>query len=133
MCFNESNSSYAYTVYMTEFKNTGAVSGKTYVGGLIGFGETDGAASYIKDSSNASSVTAEASVGCIAGRLVYVTVDNCSNAGSTLSATNYITESEAKFAFVGGFVGRGYLVSNCTNTVSINYRSDGTVTKLYYS
>lgn len=122
MSFDEGNS---YTVYMTEFKNEGDVSGKNYVGGLIGYGATDNNSSYIKDSSSSSAITAEAYVGCIAGRLVAVAIDNCTNDGSSISATKYITESDTKFAYLGGFVGRGYLVSNCTNKVNINYSSDG--------
>ena len=116
---------YSYIVYMNEFKNSGNVSGKTYVGGLIGYGATDNTESYIKDSSNTGAIKAEAYAGCIAGRLIYVVVDNCSNEGSTLEATKYITDSGEKYVFVGGYVGRGYLAKNCTNTVSINYTSDG--------
>ena len=52
-------------------------------------------------------------------------MDNCSNEGSTLEATKYITDSGEKYAYVGGYVGKGYLISNCTNTVNINYTSDG--------
>lgn len=122
MSFDEGNS---YTVYMTEFKNEGDISGKNYVGGLIGYGATDNNSSYIKDSRSSSAITAEAYVGCIAGRLVAVAVDNCTNDGSSINATKYITELDTKFAYLGGFVGRGYLVSNCTNKVNINYGSDG--------
>ena len=116
---------YSYIVYMNEFKNSGNVSGKTYVGGLIGYGATDNTESYIKDSSSTGTIKAEAYVGCIAGRLVCLVIDNCSNEGSNLEATKYITDSGEKYAFVGGYVGRGYLAKNCTNTVSINYTSDG--------
>lgn len=122
MSFDEGSS---YTVYLTEFKNTGAITGKTYVGGLIGYGATDNNASYIKDCSSSSSIVAEAYAGCIAGRLVAVSVDSCTNDGSSISVTKYITESDTKYAYLGGFVGRGYLASNCTNKVNISYISDG--------
>ncbi len=110
---------------MTDLQNLASVSGKAYVGGLIGYGQADGNTSYIKDSSSSGAIKAEACVGCIAGKLISIVINNCSNEGSTLEATKYITDEGDKYAYVGGYVGYGYLVQNCTNTVSINYTAGG--------
>ncbi len=116
---------YSMTILATKLENTGAVCGKQYVGGVIGYGVTDSVKSEIKDSSNQSSVTAEAYVGCIAGKLVCFDLDNCTNDGSTLTISKYATIDGEKYAYAGGFVGYGYLASNCKNTVEIEYSQDG--------
>ena len=122
---NNTNSSYYVTLHATELVNTGRVKGSSYAGGIFGFAGTDSTESYLQDSSNASAVTAECYVGAVAGQLYYITLDSCKNDGSTVSGTGYYAENGEKYAFVGGFVGRGYLANNCTNTVEIAYDGGG--------
>lgn len=112
-------------LYITEFENTGAISGRNYVGGIIGYGKTRLSNSHIRDSKNSARIEAEALCGCIAGQLDIIAIDNCSNAGSSLSATKYISDDGENFAYVGGYVGKGFVASNCTNNVEIAYTAGG--------
>lgn len=123
--FNDNNS---YTAQLSELTNTGAVNGNLYVGGIIGDGVTDSRTSYLKDSQSSGSIVGKAYVGCIAGNLDLIALDNCSNEGSSLTATGYTTgynNDSIKYACVGGYVGWGYIVNNCTNTVAIDYKGGG--------
>ena len=114
---------------VSTFSNTGDVSGALYVGGLSGwFSASSGSSddfSYVEDSSSGSAITGEAYVGCIAGKADGVLVNSCSNTGSTLTATKYVTEDGAKNAYVGGYVGYAYGVNDCVNEVAINYTAGG--------
>ena len=112
------------TYYLTNANNTGNVYGKTNVGGIVGYA-SGSVKSYISDSTSVASIEAEACVGCIAGRAIRVSVNNCSNAGSTLMATKYIVDNGNKYAYVGGYVGCGFLVNDCINNVEINYTAGG--------
>ncbi len=114
-----------YAAYLSDLSNTGAVTGQSHVGGILGYGGADSADSVLKDSTNTAAINAKAYVGCIAGQLEYISLENCSNEGSTLNATGYVTEDGIKRAYVGGYVGHGYLVNKCTNTVEINYTGGG--------
>ena len=122
---NNSNSNHVFTFYASDFENTGDVTGKSYVGGLFGYAYSDGTASYIQDSSSSANIKAEAMVGGLAGQLEYIQMNNCDNAGTTITATKYIIDGSNKYAYVGGYAGRGYIASNCTNTVDINYTAGG--------
>ena len=117
---NTKSASYNIVANLSEFTNTGDVTGKVYVGGLFGHAYTDGK-SLITNSSNASTITAEAFVGCIAGKMEYIWIDNCSNEGSVLKVTKYVTENSVNNSYAGGFVGYGNLmaVNNCTNKVEV--------------
>jgi hypothetical protein len=95
-----------------------------YVGGLLGYGQGK-ITSYITYGNVAANITAKAYVGCVAGRLLDIDVNNCTNTGSTLNATGYITSENVKYACVGGFVGQGYTISDCTNEVTIKYTAGG--------
>jgi hypothetical protein len=64
-------------------------------------------------------------VGGIAGQLYLIGLDNCSNTGSTVKATGYTIVDGEKGAFAGGFVGYGYLASNCTNEAEVLSTGDG--------
>ncbi|MCH5182769.1 MAG: TIR domain-containing protein [Oscillospiraceae bacterium] len=122
---NTNGSSYHITLHAAELVNTGHVKGSSFAGGIFGYAGTDSTESYLQDSSNASAVTAECYVGAVAGQLYYITLDSCKNDGSTVSGTGYYAENGEKYAFVGGFVGRGYLANSCTNTVEIAYDGGG--------
>ena len=120
-----SSGSYCYKLNVVDCKNTGNITGKTYVGGLIGYGKSDNNSSCISRSSNSSSIVGEAYVGCIAGCLENISIDDCTNTNSSLTATKYVTVDAIKYAYVGGFVGKGYGANKCTNEVAINYTSAG--------
>lgn len=47
------------------------------------------------------------------------------NNHTKLTASGYYLEEGAKYAYVGGLVGRGFCEENCTNYIDINYTSDG--------
>ena len=112
-------------LYVSDFVNTGDVTGAQYVGGIAGYAYSDTSNSYFQDCSNASAIVAQCYVGTIVGKTSKVCIDSCTNDGSTLTATGYEIVDNVKYAYVGGFVGYGYLVNNCTNTVAIDYKSDG--------
>ena len=116
---------YTKVIHMTTQSNTGSVNGTYFVGGIVGFGHTNSNDSILKDSTNCAEITAQANVGCVAGWLENIAIDSCSNEGSSLTATGYITADGIKYAHVGGYVGRGYIVNRCTNTVAIDYNSTG--------
>lgn len=120
---NESGKSVA--VLCESLTNTGDVSGKLNVGGLIGYGYSDTSKSRVYDGYCSGGVSGNASVGCVAGWLVNVKVDSCDNSGASLAVSGYITETNEKFAYAGGYVGRGFAVTNCVNHVDINYRAGG--------
>ena len=112
-------------LYASDLKNTGDISGKAYVAGIFGYAKSDATTSYMQDCINQSTITGESYVGCIAGQVIYISITDCSNSGSELNATGYTTIEGEKYAYVGGYVGYGYLANNCTNEVSINYSGAG--------
>lgn len=120
--FSYSNSSVLSAYNLT---NTGDVTGTdSYVGGLFGY--VNG-----KDSSSISNSTVKANisglylVGGLIGKTDLVHLTSSSNEGSTVTATGFIIEGEYTNVYLGGYVGLGYKVSGCTNTVDINYTSLG--------
>ena len=117
--------SYYATFYGVELVNTGSISGERYVGGIIGYGETDSSVSYLQDCANASGITAKSHAGAIAGSLISVSVNDCNNSGSTITAMGYYAEESVKYAYVGGYIGYGYLANNCINTATIQYTGGG--------
>ena len=126
MYFNGSHAivHYSYPAYMLTIGNEGNVTGKTYVGGIVGSGDTDTTASYIIDSYNKAVITAEAVAGCIAG-YCDLTIENCANEGSQLIVTGFLNKDGEKLAYVGGFVGKGAVIRECTNNVDIAYSGGG--------
>ena len=55
-------------------------------------------------------------------------IKNSDNENSQLNASGYYLENGSKYAYVGGLVGRGPCVENCTNYVDINYTGGGDFT-----
>lgn len=111
----------------TELKNTGNVTGKCYVGGLIGDGYAELTNSQLTGESSGA-ITAEYMVGGLAGRLRNVQLISCSNLGSTVAATKYelITGSTPTYnAYIGGYVGYGYRIVGCDNATAITYTEKG--------
>ncbi len=120
-----SYSSSVYTVVMEQAKNTGDVKGANHVGGLFGYGYTDTAASKIVSASSSGSITAEYMVGGLAGKLEWITLENCSNEGTTITATKYLLSDSIYYSYVGGYVGHGYTVTGCTNASAITLTQKG--------
>ena len=112
---------------ITEFNNTGSVTGTVNVGGTVGYayGYENKDGSYIMNSSCAAAVSGEAYVGCIVGKAEGVMINSCTNAGSTLTATKYVTVDGSKYACVGGFAGMANGANDCINEVNINYTAGG--------
>ncbi len=105
-------------------KNTGSVTGTSRVGGIAGYASAS-YSSVLKDSQSSAAIEGQYYVGCIAGQLDAVNIDNCKNTGSTLTANGYTLEDGEMRAYVGGFVGSGAIASNCTNEVRIDYTGSG--------
>lgn len=114
--------SFAATV--KDCENTGDVSGNYYVAGIVGFTIAD-AGSTIDGCTNAAAITAKAYTGCIAGATDQYVIKNCSNEGSTLTATGACLEEGKKYAYVGGIVGKGTCLEKCTNYIDIQYDGGG--------
>ena len=108
----------------TEYVNTGNITGDYNVGGLIGYAYTDGG-STISGASGSGTITAKYKVGGLAGWLENVSLNNCTNEGVKVIATEYFTENTVKQGYIGGFVGRGHGVSGCVNNSNITYTAGG--------
>lgn len=109
---------------MTSCKNSGDVSGQYKVGGIVGYScsSHDG---LISECSNASKIEGSAYVGCIAGVAENILVDKCINDESSLKIEGYMQDGTKKYAYVGGFVGKGSKISNCKNSVEIDCTKSG--------
>ena len=114
-----------FCVSMTGFQNSGSVKGTSYVGGIIGFGETDHSDSSVSDSASSGAIEAEYYVGGLAGYLSVIRLTSCSNEGTTVTATGYFVENSIYYTYLGGYVGRGYAVSGCSNGSAISYALKG--------
>ena len=114
-----------YKNQLSDIHNYGDVIGTEYVGGIFGWGESENRDCTLIDATCKANISGTAYVGCIAGELSYIAIDSCSNEGSTLTATKYVTVDGVKYAYVGGLVGCGYAASDCTNSVDINYTGEG--------
>ena len=105
-------------------KNTGSVKGVNVVGGAFGY--VKGAnGSVVSGVSVSADIVGEWYVGGVVGIAENVAISSCTNDGSTVTANSYYTEGENFYAWIGGIVGYGYSVENCTNNVDITYKSKG--------
>ena len=105
-------------------KNTGSVKGVNVVGGAFGY--VKGAnGSVVSGVSVSADIVGEWYVGGVVGIAENVAISTCTNDGSTVTANSYYTEGENFYVWLGGIVGYGYSVDNCTNNVDITYKSKG--------
>ena len=95
-----------------------------YAGGIVGSCVSDHSSSAISGAVSNADVVGLAYVGGIVGNST-VTVKNCTNEGSTVTATGYYTSGGKNYAYLGGYVGYGASVENCINTVDITYTELG--------
>ena len=118
-----------YTAYSqlvaTGISNSGDINGVMYVGGLFGYAYSDNGDSSIIDSSSSGSITAECYIGGLAGKLENIQINDCSNKGTTISATKYLLEGTTYYAYVGGYVGYGGTITGCVNETEIIYTQRG--------
>ena len=115
-------------IEITSSNNTGNIIGSSCVGGLVGKGiGQDGKGSVIKDSYSSSTVTANHTIGGIAGYLNDITVDTCSNKDSILIASGSYSNETGTETFVrfGGYCGVGSEIKNCTNELDLLYIGTG--------
>lgn len=112
-------------VTASDLVNTGDVIGSSYtVGGLFGYIEGN-SSSVVKSSSSSANVKGYNLVGGLVGNCHVPTLKDCSNEGSTITATGYNIEGEKTYACLGGYVGSGVSVSGCINKADIIYTSVG--------
>ena len=104
---------------ITESSNLGNITGRDYVGGIFGKATSDNNGSNITDCSSTSTISARSYVGGIAGYLDNIQVDNCSNLDTAITISGAALSESTKVSYVGGYVGRGYIIKNCDNAVSI--------------
>ena len=108
------------SVLVTNCSSSATVSGKSYVGGVIGFADAKNTAGVkVTGCSNSGSVTGSSSK--VAGITAYsdhTVIDNCSNTGSIEGTT-----------FVGGIVGETYVetINASTNGGSVKGTFTGTL------
>lgn len=104
--------------------NTGSVKGVNIVGGA--FGLVNGASgSLVSGTAVSADIVAEWYVGGIVGKADNVAISTCTNDGSTITSSSYYTEGSNYYVWLGGIVGYGYSVTNCTNNVDITYNAKG--------
>ena len=108
------------TTTIIDCNNTGSITGNYYISGIVGWADCD-SDSTIDSCTNAALINAEAYTGCIAGATGQYVIVNCSNEGSSLNARGYYIDEGQKYAYVGGIVGKGTCLENCTNYIDINY------------
>ena len=104
--------------------NTGSVKGVSQVGGIFGY--VKGASgSLVSGASVSADIAGDYYVGGIVGRADNVAISTCTNDGSTVTSSSYYTEGSNYYVWLGGIVGYGYSVTNCTNNVDITYNAKG--------
>jgi hypothetical protein len=114
-----------YITFINSSENTGKVTGRYFVGGIMGYGLTDATESTMGSVKNSSDIVADAYAGCIAGYLDRFNLLSPSNAGSTLTLKGTYVASSTKYAYVGGYVGNAInlTISDAENSVLIDYSS----------
>ena len=111
-------------VFVEKITVTGDVYGNVKVGGAIGYLEGK-VNSNIKNVSVSADVSGKYYVGGLIGHAVNVALEDSTNAGSTVEARDALIDGTFFYAYLGGYVGYGYSVKGCNNTVAINYISRG--------
>ena len=104
--------------------NIGDVNGTSQVGGIFGY--VNGAnGSLVSGASVSADIVGDYYIGGIVGKAENVVISSCTNDGSTITSNSYYTEGSNFYVWLGGFVGYGYGVDNCTNNVDITYNAKG--------
>lgn len=111
-------------IYIDNAENYGDVTGVGEIGGLIGYVEGK-VGSIIQTSKSSAKVSGEYYVGGLVGNAVNVAISDCSNEGSEITASSCLLVGDAYYAYLGGYVGKGYSVENCVNNADITYLARG--------
>ena len=125
---NSSHNGYHTSLFKlsaTRLTNSGDITGQSYVGGLFGHAYSDDSSSAVTEGSSSGAVSAEYYVGGLAGRIENIKLTDCSNAGTSVTATGYVIESDVQYAYAGGYAGFGYSFENCHNASDITYSGSG--------
>lgn len=101
------------------------ITGDSYVGGIIGYGQFNNSGYILESNINNCKIIAKYMVGGIAGSLEKVVIDGCCVLNSTVEASSYVNINSVYYAYLGGIVGKGYSVLNCTNDTKISYDNIG--------
>lgn len=101
--------------------NDANVTGTKYVGGVIGYGKANNASSHLDDATSISTtITGGAYSGVVAGYLDKIILNKPVNKDSVLSTEEFdLDDKGTKVSYVGGIVGRGYIVNDATNEVEV--------------
>ena len=121
---NNSHSYESAKVTATLLECVGEIKGVAYVGGIFGYGKSE-AEGMISTSNVNAEISGEYNIGGIAGVLEVISIDSCSNDGSSITATGHITVDGQFYVRLGGYVGSGYKISNCTNNIDLTYTGLG--------
>ena len=109
------------SISIKDVTNSGNVSASgNYVGGIIGFCYSDSTESNLTNATSSGAVRGNAFVGAIAGRLDNVALNTASNEGASVKATGYVIEDKNNNTYLGGLVGYGYSLKDCTNKIPIS-------------
>ena len=112
------------TIQTDYISNTGDISGKAQVGGVVGHANAK-VGSAVYNASVCANITGDYYVGGVIGRTESISVKECTNDGSTVTAISYFTNETSFYAWLGGYVGSGYEVTDCINNATIVYNSRG--------
>ena len=111
-------------IYIDNAENYGDVTGVGEIGGLVGYVEGK-VGSIIQTSKSSAKVSGQYLVGGLVGNAVNVAIYDCSNEGSEISASSCLLEGDIYYAYLGGYVGKGYSVEKCVNNADITYLARG--------
>ena len=116
-----------YTISISGLNNTGdIIASGGYSGGLFGYVYSYNVpVSVIENCSSSADVSGLYFVGGLIGKGVGMTLKNSTNAGSTVTATGFVVESNNNNAYLGGYIGFGDRVEGLINDVEIYYDQPG--------
>lgn len=112
-------------IKITDATNTGELVAESTVGGIIGYGYAKDYGSIVINSRSSGKITAKHTIGGIAGAMDGFIIDSCENTGTTLIATGYYISGSSFYVRLGGIAGKGAYITNCHNSIDIEYSDKG--------
>ncbi len=92
-----------------------------YAGGFAGQISASNTESCVSNCEAKATINAGFIIGAIAGELDNVRIIESQNTGSSLNANFYVVDDNSDRVYLGGFVGKGFSISNSTNAIDITY------------